>query len=154
TRALEAIGKHQWADELSQARAQSLLEHADKLREKINELAHTGGGVLMRIHGDLHLGQILIAQGDAYIIDFEGEPARPIAERRARSAPMRDVAGMLRSFDYAAAALVAEQQALSHPDTAAETDPIGVVRLNREALLERFRTTAANSFLQAYRSTA
>jgi maltose alpha-D-glucosyltransferase/alpha-amylase len=94
------------------------------------------------VHGDFHLGQVLVAQGDAVIVDFEGEPARSLAERRAKTSPMKDVAGLLRSFDYAAAMLPIENQT---SDTPSEL---------RQAALERWRQSATDSFLGSYREVA
>jgi maltose alpha-D-glucosyltransferase/alpha-amylase len=81
-----------------------LLDNTETLRAAIRRLAALGEGAMNhRVHGDFHLGQVLVADGDAYIVDFEGEPARTLAQRREKSCAMRDVAGLLRSFDYAAA---------------------------------------------------
>jgi maltose alpha-D-glucosyltransferase/alpha-amylase len=68
------------------------------------------GLVKTRYHGDLHLGQVLAAQDDFIIVDFEGEPARALEERRAKGCVMRDVAGMLRSFSYAAHAALLRRE--------------------------------------------
>lgn len=67
----------------------------------------TAGLFKSRFHGDLHLGQVLAAQDDFVIVDFEGEPARPVERRRQKSCVLRDVAGLLRSFSYAAHAALA-----------------------------------------------
>ncbi|MGY1886738.1 hypothetical protein ACI799_15705 [Blastococcus sp. SYSU DS0753] len=87
-----------------------LQEHADALRQVYAAVAESGEQVVrQRVHGDLHLGQVLRTATGWIILDFEGEPARPLVSRRELDSPLRDVAGMLRSFDYAARHLLVEQ---------------------------------------------
>ncbi|MHB1304214.1 MAG: maltose alpha-D-glucosyltransferase [Acidiphilium sp.] len=123
---------------------ETLRERRGALEAAIPALARAGIGTLRtRVHGDFHLGQILAAQGDAYLIDFEGEPAKPLAERRAKSAPLRDVAGLLRSFDYAAATVGRASYATT--DRAEE---------RRAGMLDRFVREASAQFVEAYRAVA
>jgi maltose alpha-D-glucosyltransferase/alpha-amylase len=132
---------NEWSTELDRERAAALLQARGTFLTTVGSLAKSGIGTLMtRIHGDFHLGQALVASGDAFIIDFEGEPAASIEERRAKSSPLRDVAGLLRSIDYAGAAL--------HEDKGVAMAPIEAAERNR--VIDEFRSRAARAFLKEY----
>src|SRR4029079_16040198 len=102
--------------EADQAVADRLLAQRAAITEHIRHLLPaTISAVKVRHHGDFHLGQVLIAKDDAYILDFEGEPGRSLAERRGKAPAARDVAGVLRSIDYSTTAALFNATSLT-PD--------------------------------------
>ncbi|MCD7111757.1 maltose alpha-D-glucosyltransferase [Rhizobium sp. DKSPLA3] len=117
-----------------------LIDGRDTLLASIGALADSAADTLMiRNHGDFHLGQILVAEADAYIIDFEGEPARDLEERRAKTNPLRDVAGLLRSLSYLGATADLDTEAVAEPNDG-----------RRTALIRAFIDKAEVAFLSSY----
>jgi maltokinase len=104
--------------DLAKAAVPEIGRYAEMIGAAYSHLAKLRGPFpVQRVHGDYHLGQVLRTETGWVVLDFEGEPATPLAQRRARSSPLRDVAGMLRSFDYAA-----RHQLIGHPDQAILND--------------------------------
>jgi maltose alpha-D-glucosyltransferase/alpha-amylase len=117
-----------------------LLAQRNVLKDRLNAcISGQIKAVKSRYHGDYHLGQVLLTQNDFVITDFEGEPARPFAERRHKHSPLRDVAGMLRSFNYAA------HTALAHACAEQSQD---LVRF--EPLVRDWEIEVGRVFLAAY----
>ena len=130
----------------AEAMAVALLEHGDRLLAAFDTLrTRKLDAARIRVHGDLHLGQALWTGRDVVFIDFEGEPGRSIGERSIKRSPLADVAGMLRSFDYAGRVALA---------TSAER---GRTRATDDEFLERWRRTATSvmqdRFWSTYRTT-
>jgi len=124
-----------------QSLAERLLAEREHLLGRFRELLPQEiAAMKTRFHGDYHLGQVLAVRNDFSIIDFEGEPLRPLAERRQKSSPLRDVAGLLRSYAYAAATAVRQM---------AEIQPAALPVLQERA--EEWRRGVSNTFLQRYR---
>jgi maltose alpha-D-glucosyltransferase / alpha-amylase len=133
--------------EPAQADAKMVLEREDDIRGSFRPLRDRRlESVRIRHHGDYHLGQLLYTGKDFQIIDFEGEPARPLSERRLKRSPVRDVAGMVRSFQYSAYAALYGQIAGVTP------------RPELTQVLERFAdywtTWVSAAFLRGYVDTA
>ena len=120
--------------------AARVLEQRNRLSARLlAPTALTDTGERIRIHGDYHLGQVLWAEGDFYLLDFEGEPDRPLTERRAKQSALKDVAGMIRSFGYAAWVGLRGFTLAHAPEQS---------RLTQWARL--WQTWASASFLEAY----
>jgi maltose alpha-D-glucosyltransferase / alpha-amylase len=121
--------------------AEAVLGAADAIRAWVErQTSEPADALLTRLHGDYHLGQVLLTKNDFVITDLEGEPARSLDERRRKGTALKDVAGMLRSFAYARA-VAARQFAATNPSDAAGVD----------RLLDHWLEGAERTFLAAYR---
>jgi len=110
-------------------------------------LDHLIPTVKIRVHGDYHLGQVLITGDDVLILDFEGEPARSLSERKLKRSPWKDVSGMLRSFHYAVHSAWPKDEA-----PGAGSNATAEVRA-AEGRAEKWPQAMAETFLQAYLET-
>lgn len=153
--ALDALkSKFATLDDATSDSAAHLLSQRSRLLQRSREITRIEtAGERIRIHGDYHLGQTLRIKaspgdgdssgGDFVLLDFEGEPARTLAERRRKQSPLKDVAGMLRSFSYASFAGL-KKHAEEHADVSAE---------GMRGWAKAWQNAASGEFLSAYRET-
>ncbi len=124
---------------------EELLDREEELLGALQEVLGLRSGRRIRVHGDLHLGQVLFTGRDFVFVDFEGEPARSFSERRLKRSPMRDVAGMIRSYQYAAQSAVDELVARGVMETEDGTTFDSYLRS-----ANRWAYWASVAFLQGY----
>ena len=131
------------AKESDRTLVDQMLARCSSLRDRLQKLLpESVDGLNIRHHGDFHLGQMLIVKDDIFIIDFEGEPRRSLAERRRKAPAARDVAGLIRSIDYSATAAL-ERALKMAPDEHGKLS----------AALDEWRDRSTTAFLTAYRET-
>jgi maltose alpha-D-glucosyltransferase/alpha-amylase len=145
TRTLDALAESASSlsgDEAEQV--QRLIAHRSEFLAQIEGLGGevSSFGQRIRVHGDYHLGQTLRTEDGFILVDFEGEPARSLEERREKQSPLKDVAGMLRSFSYAAYAA---------QTVAIQAQPVEI-ETNVSAWAALWEAAACSAFLEAYRS--
>jgi maltose alpha-D-glucosyltransferase / alpha-amylase len=144
--ARDALGRVMAGEDLSEPvreQVQDLLRRWQDVEVAIGRLVPKDLAIRKsRFHGDLHLGQVVVVREDFLILDFEGEPARPLEERRRKHSPMRDVAGMMRSFNYAGWSALREHSRASPPSESVLM------------IVQQWEALATESFLAAYRQSA
>jgi maltose alpha-D-glucosyltransferase/alpha-amylase len=124
--------------------AERILAARGMLLERFGRMAENGiAAAKTRFHGDYHLGQVLLSNNDFIIIDFEGEPSRTLEERRRKDSPLKDVAGMLRSFSYVGASALA-----------LATVERAELRSRLETVVAEWERATAAAFLAAYEEAA